>query len=151
MSTLIFEINELFFGNLSHFRKVLCVDLTTDECVVIVVSQEYVVLELEFCFVVGTLSLGTAEFEDLTFVVFRSVRGNLFFEFLTRTVVLHPVRLYSCLHTTLSSLGHWQCFRFPKELLTDVLHSGIKFCNLVDESLIELKEVFVWSKFFIFV
>jgi hypothetical protein len=46
-----------------------CVDLTTDERIVVVVSQEYVVLELEFRFVVGTLAFGSAEFEDFSFVV----------------------------------------------------------------------------------
>ena len=45
------------------------VNFTTDERVVVVVSQEYVVLELEFCFVVGTLAFGSAEFEDFAFVV----------------------------------------------------------------------------------
>ena len=43
--------------------------LQSDKCVVIVVTQEYIVLELEFCLVVGTLAFGAAEFEDFAFVV----------------------------------------------------------------------------------
>ena len=54
-------------------------DLTSDECVVVVVSQEYIVLELEFCFVVGTLAFGSAEFEDFSFVVIgTALRDSLF-------------------------------------------------------------------------
>jgi hypothetical protein len=56
---------------------------TTNECVVIVVSQEYIVLELEFCFVVGTLAFGSAEFEDFSFVVIGTALRNCLFEFLT--------------------------------------------------------------------
>ena len=57
-------------GNLSHLLgEMFGVDFTTDERVVVVVSQEYVVLELEFCFVVGTLAFGSAELEDFSFVV----------------------------------------------------------------------------------
>ena len=59
------------------------VDLTTNEGVVVVISQEYIVLELEFCLVVGTLAFGTAEFEDFTFVVICAAGCDGFFEVLT--------------------------------------------------------------------
>jgi len=104
VSTLILEISELFFVNLSHFWQVFRVDLTTDKGVVVVITQEYVVLELEFCLVVGTLAFGAAEFEDFTFVVVCAAGCDGFFEFLTRPVIFGPVGLDTSLHFAFASL-----------------------------------------------
>ena len=93
-------------------------------------------LELEFCLIVGTLSLGATEFEDFAFVVVCATGCDGFFEVLTRPVLLGPVRLDARLDTAFAGLGDRKCLGFPKELLTDIFHTSVQFGDLVDEPLV---------------
>ena len=115
-------------------RQMLSRNATVDDAVVVVVAGQHLAVELLLCLIVGTVALGLAEAQDDSL---ECVLAFLFKEGLYRDrtpVIVAPIRLYSQVFTSLSSLGDRECFLLVEEFLADILHVGFSFGNDVDES-----------------